>query len=269
MSYDLDKFVLKGPVLSVILVRHGAWGETREQWTFDKDGGCLERRHCSGERESHVVLRRGQDGEGLYPGDDVVQGHNGWYEKRESLPPGVQGWSIHGLHHVIFPTMDATRVRTVFDSQHAPVETVFESDGGAEVARIRYDHDDRRRVREATQLIGAASVLTSIGDARWVESQNDDVSLALTAGMQQMRARYSYTPEGCLARLDVWLLGQHRRGESFQYNGDGDVILSKPDHGPAVRFDYAYDDWRNWIRKETHHALGSDVETRQITYYHD
>ena len=211
-------------------------------------------------------------GRRLDPNTRILQHGDGSHTEIHNIS-GVNAWTFDGLHDIGFGTKGASLAQTTFDPESRPIETVFTDSEGNELSRIAYACDSSGNVVEAVQHAGAA---LDANLAEWAAkaspAQRDASRAFIGPGAVQFRVVFRYDDAGRLVEQSKYFAQSIIDHTVMAYNEHGDMSASVTDNQPQARFEYEYDERRNWIRKRVlqtwkSELVSSDEYRRTLTYY--
>jgi hypothetical protein len=256
---------LKGPVWRVRTTRSAYDSRTSyKEEVYDRDGRIVSEAWgtAPGAVVSERTFRYTPDGDLIHTETEISRDAEGSRIETTAIA-GAGAWSMPWLHGFAFGTWGAAIGRTRFAADGMPVETRSEDHHHRAVATVVYSHDGAGRITEAVQVSGERS-----GASHMASIDVPERFAAATGGSGELgRVTFAYDGSGQVTEVRAYLLGQPVCRNLYEYNDNGDVVVSTEEHALPARFEYQYDAQKNWTTKRIHHGLGVDVEARTIAYY--
>lgn len=187
---------------------------------------------------------------------------------------GFDFWSMPALNGACLPTRGAAVAETRFAAEGVPVETVFRTTDGAEMARLRYAHDEKGRISEAARHTIVPPTLPP-RMAEWARtataSELGPLAYELDPNVA-LRVTFKYDDDGRVVEQSQFYDSRLSERVTNTYNEHGDtatVTRSSGDEAPQrSEHEYEYDEWGNWTRQIVRDPFGEISECRrEITYY--
>jgi hypothetical protein len=188
---------------------------------------------------------------------------------------GFDFWTMAALNGASFPTRGAAVAETTFAAEGVPIETVFRTRDGAEMARIRYAHDEKQRISEAVRHTIVPPELPP-RMAAWARTATPSDLGLLAYELDPnvaFRVTFKYDDDGRLLETSEFYDSRLLKKITNTYNEYGDIVAvthlapgyEAPQH---FEYEYEYDKWGNWIRQIVRFPGGDIGECRrEIAYY--
>jgi hypothetical protein len=188
---------------------------------------------------------------------------------------GSDFWTMAALNGAGFPTRGADAAETTFAADGAPIETFFRTKDGAEIARIRYAHDEKQRISEAVRLTTVPLALPAWMRAlarMTAPSKLGPLADELDPNVT-LRVTFKYDDDGRVLEQSQFYDSRLSERITYVYNDHGDRVAvthsGRGCNGPQhFTYEYEYDAWGNWIRQIARPPSGDIAECRrEISYY--
>jgi len=186
---------------------------------------------------------------------------------------GGDFWSTAALNGFGFRTPGAALAETAFTAENVPIETLFRNKDGTATARIRYMHDEKRRISEAVRYPIAPPALPP-QTAAWARTATPSALGPLACELDlnvAVSMTFKYDDDGRLLETCEFYDSRLSLRSSNTYNKHGDietVTQNWAGREAHFRYEYEYDKWGNWIRQLAWGPFGDVHEChREITYY--
>ncbi len=188
---------------------------------------------------------------------------------------GFDFWSMPALNGAAFPARGADLAETTFTAADLPAHTVFRSKDGTETARIRYEHDGKRRVSEAVRHTLVPPALPPLM-AEWARTATPSELGALAYEIDPkvvLRVTFQYDDAGRVLEQSQFYDSHLAERIGYTYNERGDILAvtrsGRGHEGTYIfQYDYEYDTRGNWVRQVVRFPSGDVGECRrEITYY--
>ena len=201
----------------------------------------------------------------------AVEEHEGAGDVRVEVQSlaGLDAWSMDGLSGVCFFTRGAAVTETSYTFHGSPVQTVFKGKQNDQVSRIRYVCDDKGRIVEAQQhnLTDSPLPPRMAALARPAAEAVLDALRNFGGPESELRVTFAYGEGDRVLEQSQYFGERLHQRIICTYNEDGDKVTFSSSGEEPYRFEYEYDERRNWTRQVVQHPQGSVECRRKLTYY--